>query len=201
MRSPSLTIPLLACIAACAGRSRTAPAGESVAGTYELVACRAPCDPGVRGTTLARGLLVLEDQPYPLQSVPEPARSHFQDDPYLLIDDDKIADPNACFVMQRIPKADTYAGLTRVGMTTWRGENGGGTWLRLYQSPDAGYVLSLSRSGRDLRGTGKSWGGEDPRAEFPRDSVYARRVGPPDRAPCIRAATEEAEELRRDRAP
>lgn len=186
-------------MAACPGKPRTAPVGESVAGTYELIACRAPCNPGVRGTTLARGLLVLEDQPYSLDRVPEPARSHIRDS-YLIMDDDEIADPNVCFVVERIPDAETYAGIEKVGMTTWRGENGGGIWLRLFQSPDAAYVLSLSRVGADLRGSGESWGGENRGAAFPRDSVYARRIGPPDRGPCIRAAIKEAEEFRRDRA-
>ncbi len=200
MGSLSLTLPLLACIAACARTPRIVPASESVAGTYELAACRAPCDPGGTGTTLARGLLVLEDQPYPLNLVPEPARSHIRDS-YLIMDDNVVADPNVCFVMERIPDAETYAGIEKVGMTTWSAENGGGIWFRLFQSPDAAYVLSLSRAGADLRGSGESWGGSDAGAAYPRDSVYARRIGPPNRAPCIRAATEQAEELRRDRAP
>ncbi len=141
---------------------------------------------------------MLEDQPYPLKKIPEPARSHIRDS-YLIRDDD-IADPNVCFLMERITKAETYAGIGSVGMTTWRRGGGGEILLRLFQSPDAGYVLTLSGSGRDFRGSGESWGGADPGAISPRDSVYARRLGPPDRAPCIRAATEEAEDLRRGRA-
>ena len=169
------------------------PAVDAVEGTYEITICRDACQDE---QVLVRGHLVLESRPYPLDSVPEPARSYFRRyEPYLLMPDLE-SDPNACFVLRRNAGARTYAGISRVGLTRWTlGESGKLMGMPVYNSPDAGYVTSFSIRAGELRGQGSSWGGDGEGETLPHDSIIGRRIGPADRALCLRAV--EAELARR----
>lgn len=163
----------------------------SIAGTYEVVICRQDCDRPDRA--LASGRLVLEDAAYPLAEVPEPARTHIERRAFILAVIDGQRAPNACFVLDRARGANTYAGITRVGMTKWRPDPAATVRLPLFHSPDAGYVAILSIRGGEIHGRGRSWGGEHAGdGAIPPDSIIGRRLGPPDRALCIRAAEAEA---------
>jgi hypothetical protein len=168
-------------------------------GTYSIEICRGPCGGAAADSVLARGHLVLEAE-YPLSEVPQPARGYLEDDIYMRVRDDSILDPNACFVFTRVRESGGYAGLARVGVT--RAELHGGDTLAvdLFHSPDAGYYAILQIKRGELRGRGHSWGFGITGGE-PVDSIRARRIGPPDRSLCIRAAEVEAEALRHPPRP
>ncbi|HEX8431944.1 MAG TPA: hypothetical protein VF625_11670, partial [Longimicrobium sp.] len=70
--------------------------------------------------------------------------------------------------------------------------------IPLFQTPDAGYVATFSARRGEIRGSGVGWYGREQLMEFPADSLYGRRIGPPDRTICIRAAQAEMEKRARD---
>src|SRR2546422_6747150 len=74
------------------------------------------------------------------------------------------------------------------GMVGWdRNPRDSLVQFSLYWSPDARYWVKVRATGTELRGHGQSQGfGSGPAV----DSVYGRRVGPPDQAKCIAAAKE-----------
>jgi hypothetical protein len=188
-----LTLAGTVLLSAC-GIPRSEPAASperSLAGTYKIVICRKACDRPERA--LASGRLVLEDSAYPLAELPEPARAHVERRAFILAVIHAQRAPNACFVLDRTPRANTYAGITRVGVTKWLGDSGGTIRLPLFHSPDAGYVATLSIRDGEIHGRGRSWGGEHAGdGTIPPDSIVGRRLGPPDRSLCIRAAEAEA---------
>ena len=140
---------------------------------------------------MVRGHLVLENEPYSLADVPEPARSELERRASILIRMQAEGRPNACFALVRAEGAETYAGLGRVGLTRWAQEDSI-VRVPLYGSPDAGYLARLSVQGDRLRGSGRSRGTFPGAVDTPPDSIIGRRVGPPDRSLCIRAAEAEA---------
>lgn len=189
--SSGLALALL--FSACgiqAPRPAASPEGP-LAGTYKILICREACDRP--GGALARGHLVLEDSAYALSDVPEPARAHIERRAFILAVIDGQRAPNACFVLDQAPRANTYGGITRVGMTRWERDSEATVRLPLFHSPDAGYVATLSIRGGEIHGRGRSWGGEHAGdGPIPPDSIVGRRLGPPDRSLCIRAAEAEA---------
>jgi hypothetical protein len=165
----------------------------TVAGTYEVLVCEGACVGGrTPGNVAVRGHLVLEDARFPFSEVPEPAHSYLERYESLLIQANAEEMPNACFVLARADRAKGFAGLTPVGFSLWVPDSAGVVVLSLYQSPDAGYVLRIGTHGRELGGTGRSWGVGDAEVDLPADSIIGRRIGPPDRSLCIRAAEYEA---------
>jgi len=173
------------------------PAPDGVAGTYDLQICRGPCDPRRPETEIVRGTLVLESERYPLSALPAGAVSYLERMDFELTVIDTERAPNGCFVLARTGEARTYAGTTTVGVTRWEADSVGILRLPLFHSPDAGYVARIAVEGREVRGRGRSWGVGDARVDFPMDSIYGRRVGPPDRRICIRAAEAAAEAMAR----
>lgn len=188
---------LLLCLSAsgCSLTGQSARTREAgVEGTYQIMICQGTCG---ADNVLVRGRLVLETDPYSLDSVPELARIYFRRyEPYLLISDAERA-PNACFHLELTRRSRTYAGISPVGLTRWSvAEDSDSLEIPLYHSPDAGYFVRITIRARQLRGHGRSWGGHGEAAAFPIDSIVGRRVGPPDRSLCFRAAEAEAAELR-----
>ena len=180
-------------VSSCSGIGQAArPSRGEVDGTYEIMMCRGDCD-----AALVRGHLVLEAHPYPLDSVPQSALSYFRRyEPYLLIGDAENT-PNACFVLDLARGARTYAGISPVGLSRWTiADAHGQLAVPLYHSSDAGYLARITIRAGQLRGHGRSWGGHGEAAAFPIDSIVGRRVGPPDRSLCLRAAEAESTELR-----
>lgn len=168
---------------------------EPVAGTYTLTVCRTSCDASV-GRVLTSGTLVLEKHAYALLEIPDPARGYFDRSQALLIHEYAGGNPNACFVFPG-NASGTLAGTTRVGLTRWTRSTRDTLDVRLYQSPDAGYDLRLRIGSTALDGQGESWGPWPESENSPLDVVIARRIGPPDRNLCIRAAEHWLQELRR----
>jgi hypothetical protein len=134
-----------------------------------------------------RGHLVLEDEPYPYSELPRAMRAYLERYVPVLTAMDAGDTPNACFAFTRRTGARTYAGIAAVGVTRWSRDTIG-IEIPLFHSPDAGYVATLALLGGELRGSGESWGGGTGDEPFPEDSIHGRRVGPPDRGLCIRAA-------------
>ena len=174
------------------GQTTSGPPAGAVAGTYDVLICRGPCDLRRPEQAMAHGHLVLEAAPYPFAEVPEPAQSYLRDrEPYLVIADARSA-PNACFVLRKEPLARTYGGITPVAMTRWAADTAAMIRLPLYHSPDAGYITTLTFRGSEIHGRGRSWGFGTGDGPIPGDTIVGRRIGPPDRARCILAAEAEA---------
>ena len=185
---------LVSALAACASRGARpiAPGAASGAGTYAVIVCRERCDPARPEQALARGHLVLEDEPYPLSALPQAVRSYLERYVSVLTAMDAGDAPNACFVLTRAAGGRTYAGITKVGVTRWLPDSVATLQVPLFHSPDAGYLATLTIRGNELRGSGESWGSGTGDPPFPNDSIVGRRVGPPDRGLCIRAMEGEA---------
>jgi hypothetical protein len=142
---------------------------------------------------MAWGYLMLEDRSFPLTAVSDSARGYLRTfTPYLLADTaDMLVDENdptvlnACFVLDRTAGAPTYAGVERAGITQWRSDSTGTIRITLFESPDAAYVARIVVGRGRMSGTGRSVmaGHGD---VFPRDFIYGRRIGPPQRARCVR---------------
>lgn len=176
-------------LGSCGMATRHAPdqSATGTAGTYEVRICRGPCDQGRPDSSMVTGTLVLEATRYPLSELPASVVSHLEKHDFILTVIDSDRSPNACFVLNRVRQPRTYAGLTKNGVTTWEADSVGTYRFPLYHSPDAGYVVHVTVDGGELRGRGRSWGVGDARVDLPMDSIYGRRVGPPDRGICVRA--------------
>jgi len=163
-----------------------ADAQSSIPGTYELRACTEPCSPGASPSEVA-GTLVLAESPFPLERVPARVRQHLeQSEPWLLaaLEDDE---PNACFTLRRSRESrDSFLGASPVGVTRWRLTKDTLS-VRLWISPDAGYVAQFALDGSTLMGRGYSWTlGE--RYHATRELILLSRRGPPDLNRCFEAA-------------
>jgi hypothetical protein len=180
-----------------------APLAQGIApGTYRIQICQGPCDTQDPETLVAVGHLVIENASYATADLPIAARTYFEDWTALLLGAAAKDRPNSCFVLSRSREAaNSYAGLEKVGLTLVESHRGDSIRVALYQSPDASYYAVLLPAGRELRGRGRSSGVADAAGRFSQDSVYARRIGPPDRGLCIRAAEAEAAALEARRHP
>jgi hypothetical protein len=185
-------------VASCrlAGQPTLATGALDITGTYEIVICQGECASASRRQPNAIGYLVLESERYQLADIPEPARSYLSLYAETLVLVDAEERPNACFVLHKAPGARTYAGMTPVGLSLWARDSADSIHVPLDHSPDAGYHAALVIHGSVLRGRGRSWGVGDASVNLPPDSIYARRIGPPDRRICIRAAEREAAAVR-----
>jgi hypothetical protein len=184
-------LALLGVAAVCISWASRAPAAQpGFAGTYAMRICAQGC----AGRAQAHGYLVLEDAPYSIAGMPAALRSYIEEtSEYLLFGPQGRTKPNACFILQKDSAAPTWAGNTPVGFTRWRPQSRGALWLSLYQSPDAAYLVTLRRVGRDLQGRGRSHEYSGVPVEGPAETIHARRIGAPDRGRCLRAVQVEAE--------
>lgn len=189
VRSLWLTIACAA-LGGCALASSPSERGTArIAGTYELWICHTACEDET--DALVRGHLVLEDSAYAFSDLPERARSYLEAKVPVLVEVDAENRPNACFVLQRAAglSGRPYAGLDPVGVTRWlQSDADSGISFALWHSWDAGYGATLSVLDRGLTGEGRSWDATLPQLRNTVDIIVARRIGPPDRALCIRAA-------------
>jgi hypothetical protein len=156
-------------------------------GTYEVVVCSTGCGGRESSLELARGVIVIEPNGYAASQLPEPARSYALGEGAALTLATAHGTPNACFVLRKGAGTRSLVGAAPVGFTTWSPVDSGGFVVKLAQTADAGYVVTVSLAGGRLRGVGRGWG-PGPADAVAGDSVLGRRVGPPDRGACIRAA-------------
>ena len=102
-------------------------------GTYQIEICRGDCI-----QPLARGFLVLFDQPMDPKAFPDSAL----DNTFFESGTGEWTFPVACFALsKRDAAANTYAGLVPFGITRWAGPSDSAQSITLYRSPDAGYDL------------------------------------------------------------
>lgn len=159
-------LPLAALLACSLGQE---PAFHgNVPGTYEILVCRGGCGRGdvehayVRGTVILTASQLGDAGTYALGWGP----------------------PNGCFELQQVQDlGDSYAGIIVAGFIHWT-QQGDTIRFPIYQSPDAGYDIELSRSDSGLIGWGNSWGAGVVEIHAPRDSIWTRRMGPPDPTQC-----------------
>lgn len=168
------------------GGSLHANAQRAVPGTYELRACTEPCSPGA-GSSRVVGTLVLAESSFSLDRVPTRVRKHLEEsEPWLLaaLEDDE---PNACFnLSQSREPRQSFLGASPVGVTKWRVARDTLS-VRLWISPDAGYVGQFALDGPTLIGRGYSWvPGE--RYHATDELLLLTRRGPPILDRCFEAA-------------
>lgn len=173
------------------------PASGQVAGTYRIAVCKSgPCTPADTAHALVWGLVVLSDEPLPFASLPDSSRR-------LRVQYSVPARSNACYALRRaLGDPQTYAGLRAVGTTRWlRDTTSGLLEFGLYRSPDARHVVRAVLRGDTLIGTGTSWGAGIAAIDYPRDTIVALRVGPPDLAKCADTSVRESRRMRESRQP
>jgi len=180
----------VACVPAASGITQV-PAAGTPAGTYQVSICGGVC--AADGSNLlVTGLLVLTPQAFTLERLSEAGQRHLrQSDPALLIAlSESDREPNACFALERRRGASSLAGITRAGITGWRSSEHG-IAVRLWVSPDAGYAAELRPDGRNLMGSGFTWGMSDEYRQTT-ETIIATYVGPPDLDRCLRVIEDEA---------
>jgi len=166
-------LPLLAFVGAMSAAASTRD--SDVIGTYQLLICKSDCSFQNTAAALARGTIVLFRAPLREKEVEKL-------DPYYRPTRVGVA-PRACFHGVQSKHSDTYAFNLETGVTAWSFKNGK-LEFSLYQSPDAGYGVSLRLRGDVLSGKGQSWGGGVGGPEFSPDVVIGRRVGAPNISAC-----------------
>src|SRR5688572_1746922 len=174
----------------CLGIGRL-DAQSSVAGTYSIAVCKQlPCSPGDSASASVVGTLVLLDSVLLRSSIPDSARWLFN--PF----QEPSQSRNACYALKRLQEnVETHAG--GVSTSHWHRDPQQLDRIRftLYRSPDALHEVSVRVVGSRLEGSGQSSGVGAAETHWPKDSVVAVRVGPPDPSICIN------KELERRRAP
>jgi hypothetical protein len=180
----------VACVPAASGITQVA-AAHAPAGTYQVSICRDIC--AANGSNiLVTGLLVLTSQTFTLERMSEAGQRHLtRTNPWLLValrESDR--EPNACFSLESRPGASSLAGTTPAGITDWRSSERGIAVL-LWVSPDAGYAAELRPDGRNLTGSGFTWGMSDEYRQTT-ETIVATYVGPPDLDRCLRVIEEAA---------
>jgi hypothetical protein len=180
----------------CCGITTGADAQDeaTIAGTYRIAVCTRPtCALDDTATAATWGVLILFNSPISAMAIPESARPLLT--MYVI---DRSA--NGCYAMRK-PDADaqTYAGSSGVGVTSWSVRPDGKLTFMLYQSPDAGHSVQAVTQGDSLRGIGRTWRHFESSVTFPPDTVLAVKVGPPDITPCAEASSREWSRLQTPR--
>lgn len=165
--------------------SPSAVEGQGLSGTYRLMVCSGPCEPGDTSRVVAEGHLVLFESADFLGTLPDSAREKLTRRSIFYLAS-KVA--NACFsIPRRQPEVggrELYAGIHPRGVTNWT-QVEGRVQIRIYQSPDAHYTLEGRAEGTDLIGEGRQaicCGYGPP----PETSFLAQRIGAPDPQVCLR---------------
>ncbi|HEV7588975.1 MAG TPA: hypothetical protein VGO40_12735, partial [Longimicrobium sp.] len=120
-RSPTIRMLLLVGAAMMSGAgcaaAQAVPNAGLPAGTYEFRICRGTCHPAV-DSAFAAGTIVVMDQAFSADSLPEPARSYlrfYEEDLLVGVAEEE---PNACFVGRRRGNG-TWVGSSPVALTRW----------------------------------------------------------------------------------
>jgi hypothetical protein len=117
-----------------------AVAAQDSRGTYEFVVLDSD---GESADTIASGIVVLMEGAVPTNDLPGDLLEAVRQDSRWLIRFGEIT-PTACFGFEtsrlRVRDHEFLGGITEAGLTTWV-ESSEGIQVRLYQSPDAWFVL------------------------------------------------------------
>ena len=178
----SSVITTVAVLASAALASQRGAA--QVPGTYRLSICTSQCSAADSG--VVRGFLVLFPDSVELGTLSPALRDSLTRDSRWLLRGRFSRVATACFTLAPGPTyvdgRELYAGITRRGLTVWE-QTGAGLRVRLYQSPDAAFVLDGTLSGLEYTGRGEQrncCGGPTPSTFF-----RAVRIREPDITACI----------------
>lgn len=156
-----------------------------IAGTYDILVCSGTCSFDGETNVAVKGRVVLFAEPLQtsdLQKFDENRLSHHFGEPI-----------NGCFTLEIVHKSPIYAGIEKIGLTSWSDQEGQ-IQFSLYHSPDAGYQVSVVRKAPGLAGSGSSWGaGSAESGHKSNERVIARRTGAADLANCTFQSAEEHE--------
>lgn len=180
-------------ISPIAAQERTATQG--VGGTYAISICRGQCSPEHPEAEIVRGFLVLEPSSFSLEDLPAPARNYFERYTTILALGENEGPLNTCFTFG--PKTDhtTFAGSEPVGVSRWRAARGDTLSITLMRRSHHAYYADVVVRGNELSGLGYSWQGRGDSEPSVVEEIRGRRIGPPDRSRCYRAAERRAAEL------
>ncbi len=183
-------ILVVVCILSLVAPRTTYAAGSSahIAGTYDILICTGTCSFEKQTNAIIKGRIVLfasNLEGTDLQRFDENRLRHHHGEAI-----------NGCFTLGTVGKPSSYAGIEKVGLTSWS-EQGRQYRFSLFHSPDAGYEVSVNRTKTGLAGTGSSWGAGVAAPDHPStEIVVARRTGGADISRCTFQTAEE-HELRR----
>lgn len=153
-------------------------------GTYSIVFCRGACSGTDSSAVIASGYLILSQRPIPLTAFPRQNRAYLR---FLYHSIARKPEPDACFVVKQRSADGAVAAGQPAGFTNWIGDQNS-IEVPFFRAPDSGYTLYLNVTGDSARGFGEFWWANDARPGVQRDSVFARRIGPPAPELCIIAA-------------
>jgi hypothetical protein len=167
------------------GISSAARIAGNTAGTYDILVCDGSCSFRDATNVIVKGQIVLFEKPLEtsdLQRFDESRFSHHFGEAI-----------NGCFTLETLRKSSIYAGGENIGVTSWS-EQAGHLRFSLYHSPDAGYSVTVERTGSGLTGSGSSWGAGIAAPEHPsKEIVIARRTGAARISNCTFQTAEEHE--------
>jgi len=160
--------------------------GDAVAGTYDILICKGTCSFSELANVIVKGRLVLfadKLEKVDLNRFDENRLSHhYPGEPI-----------NGCFSLQTVAANSTYAGLEKIGLTSWTLQDNQ-YLFSLGRSVDAGYQASVARTMIGLDGTGSSWGAGVAAPKNPgKEIVVARRTGDANISNCTFQTAEEHE--------
>lgn len=159
--------------------------GNAPAGTYDILVCNGTCSFDRPEHVLVKGSIVLfkdKLEQADLQRFDENRLNHHFGEPI-----------NGCFTLETVSQSSIYAGVEKVGITSWSAQ-GGRYRFSLFHSPDAGYEVTVERSKNGLIGTGSSWGAGAGAPQQPStETVIALRTGDASLANCTFQTAEEHE--------
>ena len=155
----------------------------TVAGTYELLACKGACSFAKPETAFAKGMVVLFND---VMSKKEVERvDPFHSGP----PDEKI---RACFTGDNLKGGESFIFTQRTGVSSWS-LKGKKLEFSLLFAIDAGYDVEASREGDVFSGKGVSWSAPEPPGQgYGPDSIVGRRKGPPNISACASAQLQPA---------
>jgi len=183
-------LPVLVCMALLSdpGAHCAAAAPDVIAGTYEIQICKGPCSFARTTNVISKGELVLfahELQKEDLKRFDGNRFRHLYGEPV-----------NGCFAIAAPGTTAAKLSAQDIGLTSWSKQQGQYRFST-YRSPDAGYVVSVSRTKAGLAGTGASWGVGVAAPDHPtKEYVIARRTGKATISKCVFETAGEHEERR-----
>lgn len=128
-------------------------------GTYRLLLCAAACSEADSTQALAVATIVIADESMAATAAWKSAMSELG---ARQLKEQSGPMDNACFNIEQRSKSvgseELFFGIRRNGSTHWQRTDGAGYAMRVYQSPDASYVLQWSGTGDRISGEGWSRG-------------------------------------------
>ena len=166
---------LLALMACDHSRDEVSP----LTGTYRLQICRVSCAAASGGEVMEEGRLILLATPLNSAALSRDAQ-------FVLALD---GDPTACWIGDPPAPSQGTGRHASVGGSVWQRDTVSGILrVKLWVTVDSHYEVTAESRGDSLVGWGLLYAANEGGEQLPRDVVIARRIGPPESAPCAPAA-------------